>query len=186
MRLLFWEVLTVTIGALSLGSSFAHVLESIPCLKQWSPELWRETTVFNAQFWMFAAVAAPLDVAASACPAVLAWLLRYDRLALRFALAGAMLYAVSLVAWLVIVKPANDVPAAWTPGPIPQDFEAIRVRWETGHMIMADINSPDSFRSHLHYCPSSAPELCDRAAEDAVWAYLTPLPQHPRIGELQD
>jgi hypothetical protein len=39
-----------------------------------------------------------------------------------------MLYAVSLVTWLVIVKPANDVLATWTPGPIPQDFEAIRVR----------------------------------------------------------
>jgi hypothetical protein len=60
-------VLAVTIAALSLGPSFAHVLESIPRLKQWSPELWRETTVFNAQ----------------------SWLLRYDRLPLRFALAAA-------------------------------------------------------------------------------------------------
>lgn len=138
-RFLFWAVLTVTIAALSLGPSFAHVLESIPRLTQWSPELWRETTVFNAQFWMFAVVGAPLDLAAIACPVVLAWLLRYDRFALRFALAGAVLYAVSLVAWFAIVKPANDVLATWTPGPIPQDFDAIRLRWETGHMIIAGI-----------------------------------------------
>jgi hypothetical protein len=39
----------------------------------------------------------------------------------------------------VIVKPANDVMATWTPGPIPQDFETIRLRWETGHMISAGI-----------------------------------------------
>jgi hypothetical protein len=51
----------------------------------------------------------------------------------------AVLYAVSLVAWLAIVKPANDVLATWTPRPIPQDFEAARVRWETGHMIIAGI-----------------------------------------------
>jgi hypothetical protein len=64
--MLFWAVLAVTIAALSLGPSSAHVLESIPRLKQWSPELWRETTVFNAQFWM----------------------LRNDRLPLRFSLAA--------------------------------------------------------------------------------------------------
>jgi hypothetical protein len=136
---LFWATLTVTIAALSLGPSFAHLLESVPRLKHWSPELWREATVFNAQFWMFATVGAPLDVAAIVCPTVMAWLLRDDRLALWFTLAAAVLYAVSLIAWFAIVKPANDVLATWTPGPIPRDFEVIRLRWETGHMIIAGI-----------------------------------------------
>jgi hypothetical protein len=95
-----------------------------------------------------------------------------------------VLYAVSLVTWFVIVKPANDVLATWIPRPIPQDFEAIRARWETGHMIIAGIKSPDSFHSHLRCCPPSAPELGDRPAEMRSGTYLTPLPAHPRIGEL--
>ncbi|TIP92536.1 MAG: DUF1772 domain-containing protein, partial [Mesorhizobium sp.] len=30
-----------------------------------------------------------------------------------------------------------DILATWVPGPIPENFEAIRLRWETGHMIVA-------------------------------------------------
>ncbi|MBZ9706555.1 DUF1772 domain-containing protein [Mesorhizobium sp. ESP7-2] len=134
--LLFWSVLTATIAALSLGPSFAHVLESAPRLTRWSPALWREATVFNGQFLLFAIVGAPLDVAAVACPGLLAWLLREDRSAFSFALAATLLYALSLVLWFVLVKPANNVLATWVPGPIPDNFEAIRLRWETGHMAV--------------------------------------------------
>ncbi|TPI29556.1 DUF1772 domain-containing protein [Mesorhizobium sp. B3-2-1] len=134
--LLFWSVLTATIAALSLGPSFAHVLESAPRLTRWSPELWREATVFNGQFLVFAIVGAPLDVAAVACPGLLAWLLREDRSAFSFALAATLLYALSLVLWFVLVKAANNVLATWVPGPIPDNFEAIRLRWETGHMAV--------------------------------------------------
>ncbi|RWQ72075.1 MAG: DUF1772 domain-containing protein [Mesorhizobium sp.] len=134
--LLFWSILAAVVAALSLGPSFAHVLESAPRLK-WPPYLWRETTVFNAQFQLFAVIGAPLDVAAIACPALLAWMLRNDRPAFWFALAAAVLFAVSLATWSALVKPANDVLATWVPGPIPENFEAIRLRWETGHMVVA-------------------------------------------------
>ncbi|MEI9414702.1 DUF1772 domain-containing protein [Mesorhizobium sp. Cs1321R2N1] len=134
--LLFWSVLTATIAALSLGPSFAHVLESVPRLTRWSPALWREATVFNGQFLLFAIIGAPLDVAAVACPGLLAWLLREDRPAFWFALGATLLYALSLVLWFVLVKPANNVLATWVPGPIPDNFEAIRLRWETGHMVV--------------------------------------------------
>ncbi len=137
--LFLWAVLTALIAALSLGPSFAHVLESAPRLTQWSPELWRETTVFNAQFWLFAAVGAPLDLAAIAFPAVLALMLRNDRVAFRFAVTAAFLFAVALAAWFVLVAPANSVLSTWTPGPVPENFDAIRLRWETGHMVVAAV-----------------------------------------------
>ncbi|TGP91419.1 MULTISPECIES: DUF1772 domain-containing protein [unclassified Mesorhizobium] len=134
--LLFWSALTALVGALSLGPSFAHVLESLPRLSHWPPVLWRETTVFNGQFLLFAVIGAPLDIAAIACPALLAWLIHEDRRAFWFAFSAALLYALSLIFWIVLVKPANDVLATWVPGPIPDDFEAIRLRWETGHMVV--------------------------------------------------
>ena len=135
--LIIWSVLTAAIAALSLAPSFAHVLESLPRLTQWSPELWREATVFNAQFWLFAAVGAPLDLAAIALPAILAFMLRHDRPAFYFAIAAALLYAASLAAWFTLVAPANAELATWTPGPIPENFEATRLRWEIGHMAVA-------------------------------------------------
>ncbi|AZO11478.1 MULTISPECIES: DUF1772 domain-containing protein [unclassified Mesorhizobium] len=134
--LFFWSVLTATVAALSLGPSFAHVLESLPRLTRWSPELWRETTVFNAQFQLFLLVGAPLDMAAIACPALLAWMLRDEPRAFWLVIAATLLYALSLALWFMLVKPANDVLATWAPGPIPDNFEAIRLRWETGHMVV--------------------------------------------------
>ncbi|PTE08290.1 hypothetical protein [Mesorhizobium helmanticense] len=139
--LLFWSILTATVAALSLGPSFAHVLESLPQLTKWSPSLWREATVFNGQFLLFLVIGAPLDLAAIGCPGLLAWMLRDDRPACWFVLAANLLYAASLAAWSVLVKPANDVLATWVPGPIPDNFEAIRLRWETGHMVVAGIKA---------------------------------------------
>jgi hypothetical protein len=137
--LIVWSVLAATIAALSLGPSFAHVLESLPRLTQWSPELWRDATVFNAQFWLFAAVGAPLDLSAIALPAILAFMLRHDRPAFYFAVAAALVYAAALAAWFLLVAPANAELATWVPGPIPENFDAIRLRWETGHMAVAAI-----------------------------------------------
>lgn len=134
---LFWAWLTALIGALSLGPSFAHVLEALPRLRTWSPELWRETTVFNAQFQYFLAVGAPLDVLAIIFPVVLALLLRQEGAAAWVAGIGAAFFALALVLWFMLVAPANAVLATWVPGPIPADFDTVQWRWETGHMAVA-------------------------------------------------
>lgn len=137
--LFFWSLLTLLLTALSLGPSFAHVLESWPRLTMWSPELWREATVFNGQFLLFAVVGAPLDLGSILAASVLAFMLRRDRPAFWFALAGAGLYAASLLTWFTAVAPVNAVLATWAPGPIPEGFEAIRNRWEIGHMMVAAV-----------------------------------------------
>jgi len=130
-------IASLLIGALSLGASFAHVLEAAPRLSDWSPELWREATVFNRQFAFFAIVGAPLDLAAILVAGLLAYLVAGERPAFWFALAGAGLMALALCAWFAVVAPANAVLATWQPGPIPAEFEATRLRWEIGHMIVA-------------------------------------------------
>lgn len=137
--LFYWSLLTLLLVSLSFGPTFAHLLEAYPRLTIWTPELWREATVFNGQFMMFGILGAPLDLGSILVSFVLAYLLRRQRPAFWFALAGAVLYAASLITWLSMVAPANAVLATWEPGPIPENFEAIRNRWETGHMIMTGI-----------------------------------------------
>jgi hypothetical protein len=139
MMLRAWTLLALTVAALSLGPSFAHVLEAPPRLSVWPPELWREATVFNGQFQLFAMIGGPLDIGAIITTAVLAYLLRHDRSGFRFALTGSVLFALALFVWFSWVAPANSVLATWTLGPIPEDFHAIRNRWETGHMVIAAI-----------------------------------------------
>jgi hypothetical protein len=81
-------------------------------------------------------IGAPLDIAAILCPALLAWMLRNQPPGFWYVLAATLFYALSLALWFLLVKPANDVLATWVPGPIPDNFEAIRLRWETGHMAV--------------------------------------------------
>ncbi|MBP1884602.1 DUF1772 domain-containing protein [Sinorhizobium mexicanum] len=128
---------SLLLTALSLGPSFAHVLEAPPRLSVWSPELWREATVFNGQFELFARIGGPLDIAAILVAALLTYLLAGERLAFWFGLAGTCLLTLGLVAWFTLVAPVNAILATWTPGPIPTDFASIRLRWETGHVVVA-------------------------------------------------
>jgi len=125
------------VAALSLAPSCAHVLEAPPRLYDWSPVLWRETTVFHGQFALFARIGGPIDVAVIVILAILAWLMRSERPGLWFALAAASLYLVALLCWFTLVASANAVLATWHPGPIPADFGAVRTQWETGHMVVA-------------------------------------------------
>jgi hypothetical protein len=123
--------------ALSLGLSFAHLLEAPPRLRVWPPELWRETTVFRGQYNLFGAIGGPIDVAAVLLTIALAWsALRTGRRVVA-ATAAAALFTLSMAVWLSVVAPANHVLATWKPGPLPADFAEIRARWETGHMVMA-------------------------------------------------
>ena len=134
---LFWAWLTALISALSLGPSFAHVLEALPRLKVWSPDLWRETTVFNGQYLLFERVGAPLDVAAILLPGILTFLVRRDSAAMITAGGATLFYALALVLWFALVAPQNQVLATWTPGPLPTDFAAVQWGWEIGHMAVA-------------------------------------------------
>lgn len=129
----------LTVAALSLGLSFAHVLEAWPRTFVWPAELWREATVFNRQFVLFLYVGAPLDLAAIGLPAIFAYAVRADRRRLAFAVTASALFAAALIVWASWVAPANDVLARWTPGPLPPDFDAIRSQWESGHIVVAAI-----------------------------------------------
>jgi hypothetical protein len=131
-----WPVVSLTLAALSLGPSFAHVLEAGPRLTVWPPELWIEATVRHGQFALFRLIGAPIDVAAIVAAAALAW--TYRRTAgFRASLAATVLLALALGAWFGLVAPANTLLAAWRPGPPPPDFAVVRDRWESGHMVVA-------------------------------------------------
>ena len=139
MPIQHWRLLTLVVSALSLGPSFAHVLEAYPRLSLWTPELWREATVFNGQYLLFAIVGAPLDIGAIAVSGVLAYLTRDDRGASWWAALGALLAGASLLVWFGVVARANAVLATWQPGPIPADFAQVQRQWEFGHMAVATL-----------------------------------------------
>lgn len=136
-RLFVVRIATLMLAALSLGLSFAHLLEAPPRL-HWAPDLWIAATVFGAQFALFGTLGAVIDVAAVAAALYLARVSR-GRAGGEFALGGALLLGLGLIAWLGIVFPANQAMAGWTPAYAPDNFEAVRSRWETGHALIAGL-----------------------------------------------
>jgi hypothetical protein len=139
MRLLVIKTIALVVAALSLAPSFAHALESYPRLTIWSPELWRDATVFNAQFWLFAVIGAPIDILAILVPAGLTILVRGMRPQFALTLGATLCFALGLAIWFAVVATANSVLATWTPGLIPADFDAVRRQWEFGHLAIAGV-----------------------------------------------
>ena len=139
MRLLVIKTVALVIAALSLAPSFAHALESYPRLMIWPPVLWREATVFNAQFIVLAVIGAPIDVLAILVPAGLTVLMRGRRPQFVLTLAATLTFGLGLILWFAIVATANGVLAGWVPGPVPADFDAVRRQWELGHLTIAAV-----------------------------------------------
>ena len=131
-----WSTLTLILTALSLGPSFAHVLEAPPRLAVWPPELWIDATVRHGQFALFRLVGAPVDVAAIVAAVVLAVMYRGGP-GFGASVAAAAQLALGLAAWFALVAPANTILAGWAAGAAPSDFASVRMRWETGHMVVA-------------------------------------------------
>src|SRR3546814_21094703 len=101
------SLLALVLAALSLGPSYVHLLEAQPRLEICSPELWRETTVFNGQFRLFAIVGAPVEMATLPLTALPAWLLRREQPDVPFAAPGAVLSLLTFATSLLVGAPAN-------------------------------------------------------------------------------
>lgn len=124
------------LAALSLGPSFAHLLEHPPRMA-WPPELWIAVTSTGGQYAWFGRVGAVIDPATILVLLLLAWLSRKSRPAFVAAAASAFCFAAALACWALVVQPMNIVISGWQPGAVPSDFEAVRARWEEGHLIVA-------------------------------------------------
>ena len=70
--------------------------------------------------------------------ALLAYFVReHARPGFRLALAAALLFALALILWWVLVYPVNVELAKWVNGPVPSDWTAYRARWEWGHAVIS-------------------------------------------------
>lgn len=123
----------LTCIALSLGLSFAHVLE-IPGKLQLDGPQW--LMVQHHLYVGFGTVGAAIEVAAIVLAWVLALRLRGTAEARR-TFAAALLVTVSLIEWALVVAPMNARLNAWTATTLPSTWTATRDRWEAGHAVQA-------------------------------------------------
>ena len=87
---------------------------------------------------MFGSSGAVIFVATVIALGLLAYFVReHGRPGFPLALAAAVLFALALVLWWVLVYPVNVELAKWVNGPVPADWTEYRARWEWGHAIIA-------------------------------------------------
>ena len=129
MRLL--RIACLTCVVLTLGLSFAHVLE-IPGKLQLDGAQW--LMVQHHLYVGFGTVGAAIEVLAIALAWVLALRLR-RRPGGRATLAAAVVTSISLIEWALVVAPMNARLNGWTAETLPPEWVSVRNRWEAGHAV---------------------------------------------------
>jgi hypothetical protein len=155
------------LAALSLGMSFAHVLE-MPVRRSWDQSLWVATTVHGNLYRMFGpnGPGAWIDLAAVLGAMVLAYQVRADRRVLVWTGVGAGALVAAHAAWWGLVFPANLELANWVAGPVPADWARWRDRWEFGHAAVCVLK----FAGFVALLGSALPETVTGAGKPAPGA----------------
>jgi len=145
MFLRSWRVLTLILAALSMGLTFAHVLE-LPPKMNYGARLY--ATVNSTLYWRFGTVGAVIVVSGVLTATVLTFLIRRQRRVLRWTLAGTLFLSAALASWWAIVYPVNaEVRQVWSPHdppqnrgtpiplpePVVQAWPRLHNRWGYGH-----------------------------------------------------
>lgn len=133
-RHLISRTVVMLLSALTMGLTFAHVLE-LPQRLQYDADLWFALTRPNALYRYFGIVGGPIEVAAVLGTVILAAFLRRERPSNRVAVAAAFFHGAALASWFTLVAPANAAIGEWGQRGIPPDWESWRNQWELGHAL---------------------------------------------------
>ncbi len=127
----------IMLAALTLGLGFCHLMQ-LPSRMGWDQYLWVGSTVQGGLYNLFGSIGAVVFVATVIALALLAYFVReHGRPGFRLALIAAILFALALVLWWVLVYPVNVELAKWVNGPVAADWTDYRARWEGGHATIS-------------------------------------------------
>jgi hypothetical protein len=134
MTLKVVRYLSLLLVALTLGMTFAHVME-IPGKLRLDGVTW--LTVQHNLYIAFGVVGAVIEVLAIVLTWLLVLMVRRGHPAVWWTLAAAVCVSAGLADWFLLVAPMNVALSVWTPETLPADWTRYRDQWETGHAIHA-------------------------------------------------
>lgn len=134
MFLRIWRFVAITLAALTMGTTFAHVLE-LPAKMNYDAALW--TTLQQSLYWGFGHIGGYFEAATVFLAApVLTFLVREYRPAFQWTLAGTVCFALAFfVVFLMFTEPMNREIFQWTPQSVPADWTRVRNQWEYSHAV---------------------------------------------------
>jgi len=130
MTLVAFQFAALVLGALSLGFSWAHLME-LGARLGWPPQLWIDSTLGGGLYAEFGRIGAAIEVLALVALAGY-WFFGRHGPGGMLGLLALGLFALGFLVWLVGVLPMNAVLAEWEqqPGHIPENFLAVSRQWE--------------------------------------------------------
>ena len=131
-----WQTITVTLVALTMGTSFAHVLEW-PAKLDYTGEFYLRLQTSLYAYWGPPRITGFVEPAAVLSVFFLAVLCRAHPVTLRLTVGAAICLLLAFpVVFFWRVAPANATFFhAARAGMLPPDWNSWRMRWETGHAI---------------------------------------------------
>lgn len=134
--MLRWSrLVALTLTALTMGMSFAHVLE-MPAKLAYPPDLY--VALQNTLYVSFGPpnIGAFVEPGAVLTVMILAYLVRHRRPAFWFVLWAAICLLLAFpVIFFLFTEPANAVFHAARPASVPADFARYRSQWENSHAV---------------------------------------------------
>jgi hypothetical protein len=128
-----WRFLAITLTALALTMTSAHVLE-LPQKMQYDQRLY--SAVNTSMYKYFAMIGGFYSMGSILASGVLTYLIRKRQTAFRWSLSGTLLLVLWFISWLTLVAPVNNQVAAAlesAPETVPALWMQLRKRWEYGH-----------------------------------------------------
>jgi hypothetical protein len=124
------QFLALVFTALALIPGGAHLFSLLNKIGMAQEQYFIAQRAYDG-WWMMAFILIP----AMAINAVFAVMLRAERPAFYFALAGCLCLAATLVIFFVFTQPGNAATQSWTVAPA--NWEELRTRWEYSHAVNA-------------------------------------------------
>ena len=131
-----WQTIAITLVALTMGTSFAHVLEW-PAKLNYTGEFYLRLQTSLYAYWGPPRITGFVEPAAVLSVLFLAVLCRAHPVTLRLTVGAAICLLLAFpVVFFWRVAPANGTFFhAARAGMLPPDWDSWRMRWETGHAI---------------------------------------------------
>ncbi|HYB05371.1 MAG TPA: hypothetical protein VED02_01365 [Methyloceanibacter sp.] len=122
----------ITLAALSLSFGLGHLME-LPARMAWDKYLWVGATVQGGLYALSGPLGVLMQVTTIVALIVLAVLLRrHGASGPALTIAAAVLFAIGLLVWWILVYPVNVELAKWVNGPVPDNWMDWRALWEWG------------------------------------------------------
>jgi hypothetical protein len=135
MSLSTWRFSSIMLNAVFMSAAVAHLME-LPAKMRYEAPLYARLQ--NSLYWNYGRIGGVAEILALLTTGgITAWMRKRRHPAFPLTAAAAGTLAVAHGAFWMLVSPANQIMATWSPDAVPADWTKWREQWEYTHAARA-------------------------------------------------